>query len=83
MKRRKSRGRALKRRYNMRPDVTTQIERIDALLAQAIAKADARGYTGMLGSKGGLFEEPHVKRLMARRDRLLKFVPKKAKRGRG
>jgi len=38
-------------------------------LLKAMETADSRGYTGMVGSKGHLLEDPLVKRLMAKRDR--------------
>lgn len=45
---------------------------IEDNLHRAMETADSRGYTGMLHSRGGLFDDPKVKRLMRKRDVLLK-----------
>jgi len=45
---------------------------VDRHLVSAMKDADRRGYTGMLHSKGALFDEPRVKALMRKRDALLK-----------
>lgn len=45
---------------------------VDRHLVTAMKDADRRGYTGMLHSKGSLFDEPRVKALMRKRDALLK-----------
>jgi hypothetical protein len=49
-----------------------QFDRLERLLLHAMARADKRGYTGLIHSKGGLFDDPHVARLMKRRDALMK-----------
>lgn len=76
--RRHRRGSALRRRYghatrgNREPRLRLQIERLNDLITHAMLRANKRGYTGMVGSKGGFMEDPDVKRLMKRRDALLK-----------
>lgn len=45
---------------------------VDRHLVTAMKAADRQGYTGMLHSKGGLFDAPRVKALMRKRDALLK-----------
>jgi len=45
---------------------------IERKLVKAIDGADARGYTGYVGSKGGLFDDPVVAKLMRRRDLIIK-----------
>lgn len=49
-----------------------QLDRVHRHLIQAIKGADKRGYTGMLHSKGSLFDDPRVKVLKRRFDELLK-----------
>jgi hypothetical protein len=45
---------------------------IEENLLRAMAKADKHGYTGFVSGRGGLFDDPVVKRLMRKRDALLK-----------
>lgn len=49
-----------------------RLANVDRHLVTAMKDADRRGYTGMLHSKGALFDEPRVKALMRKRDALLK-----------
>ena len=50
----------------------TRLNRVERHLMQAMQQADRRGYTGMLHSKGGLFDDPRVKALVRKRDALLR-----------
>jgi len=49
-----------------------RMKAIERKLVKAIDGADARGYTGYVGSKGGLFDDPVVAKLMRRRDLIIK-----------
>ncbi len=49
-----------------------RLRSIEANLLRAIKSADKRGYTGMLRSKGALFDDPKVKALMRKRDALMR-----------
>lgn len=49
-----------------------QLTRVDRLLEQAITGANKRGYTGMVHSRGSLFDDPRVRALIRKRDVLLK-----------
>ena len=67
----KRRGRALHRRYG-HASARLQLDRVEKLLEHAMARADRRGYTGFMRGKGSLFDDPDVKRLMKRRDKILR-----------
>jgi hypothetical protein len=45
---------------------------IERNLLRAMETADNRGYTGMVRSRGALFDDPKVKTLMRRRDALMR-----------
>lgn len=47
-------------------------QRIEYNLLRAMEQANNRGYTGNVGSRGGVFDDPRVKALMRKRDALLK-----------
>lgn len=49
----------------------TQLVAVERRLLRAISTADRRGYTGYVNGKGGLFDDPRVKAIIRRRDRLL------------
>ena len=49
----------------------TRLKRVEYNLQRAMEQADRRGYTGMVRSKGSLFDDPRVKALMKKRDVLL------------
>lgn len=49
-----------------------QLRSVEKRLERAMSHADRRGYTGMVRSKGGLFDDPRVKALMRKRDVLLR-----------
>jgi hypothetical protein len=49
-----------------------RLKRVEYNLLRAMEQADRRGYTGMIRSKGSLFDDPRVKSLMKKRDMLLR-----------
>jgi hypothetical protein len=60
---------ALRRRYGLAR--VRSVARIAHTLEKAMRGADRRGYTGMVGSKGGLFDDPRVKAAMRAYDKAL------------
>ena len=55
-----------------RTSCKTQLKRVERNLQRAMEQADNRGYTGMVRSRGSLFDDPRVKALVKKRDLLLK-----------
>jgi hypothetical protein len=60
---------ARRRKGRRRPSRQARIRRASAKLEKLIKGADARGYTGMLGSKGSLQDMPEWNRTMRAYDK--------------
>jgi hypothetical protein len=54
-----------------RESCQVQLDKVRARLYRAMNAADRRGYTGMLHSKGGLFDDPRVKAIKRRYDHVI------------
>jgi hypothetical protein len=69
--------RRLRKRYGRsRPFIrsnrnASRLVEVEKQLIAAMDSADARGYSGMVGSKGSLFDDPKIKSLLRKRDALL------------
>jgi len=48
-----------------------QLDAVRKRLQRAMTGADRRGYTGNVGSKGGLFDDPRVKAVKRRYDHVV------------
>lgn len=48
-----------------------QLDAVRKRLYRAMSAADRRGYTGMVNSKGGLFDDPRVKAVKRRYDHVI------------
>ena len=58
-------------RRRVTPRCKLKLKHVEYKLDRAIQAADRHGYTGMVKSKGSLFDYSPVKRLMRQRDKLL------------
>ncbi len=62
-----ARTKRVERELRYRPALTRARQK----MMDAMTAADRRGYTGLVGSKGGLFDDPDVKAAMKAYDRLI------------
>lgn len=67
------------RKQRQRATKAAQLQLAEARLDGAIDAA-RNSYSGFLGSKGSVFEDPKVKKAMAHRDRILRDLGKIARR---
>jgi len=62
-----------RRKPTLRDSRASQLRKLDDAIERLIRTADSRGYSSMVGSKGSLFDDPAIKKLMRRRDELLSY----------
>jgi hypothetical protein len=74
MKKRIGRAVAFTRAMRKRNRLAKKQKELEAKLLRAMDGANARGFTGYLGSKGSLFDDPQVKKAKKQYDAFLDKV---------